>query len=365
MGAIRMKIHSMIGLAVLAALGCGEDAADAGANPAGAAPAACASGEYVPFDAANYDNQRLRLGAYVQMVAGMKGAAVATPFDAATARSAFEEARRLYEETAALREKVRGRGDDHLDGAPAVGVELDRRIVKWLLAGAAADTGLEATVAAQWVDKSLIEFFFLSVHHEMVAGARSNWDEAFGYLGAPEDNDEGGRVGLAGVASKRDAAGGTSLAQAVFAGIVDGRCALGRALTASGSESIDPGADADVSAAIAFVDGALRETLAYSVGHEAFEMAELKAALANAPDDPALHAEMWIKLAELDPYFRPLERLMVAAGGASKTRAEAIRVTLDAAWAGWSDRETAWMADFDAAGVIERVEAELGIDVRG
>ncbi len=71
---------------------------------------------------------------------------------------------------------------------------------------------------------------------------------------------------------------------------------------------------------------------------------------------------MRIKLSELDPYFRPLERLMEHAGGMSASRAQQIRSELDAAALDTTD---GWMTTFDPQGLIDSLEAEFGIDIRG
>lgn len=344
----------------------GGGAAAGGSGPGtGDQPLQCSGDGYVAFDAANYQNQILRVGAYVEMNEKMKAAASADPFDPDANRAAFEQAKKLYEETASFRDKVKGRVDDHLPDKPNVGAELDARIIEWLDKGAQAQDGLAATIARQWVDKSLAEFFFLSVHHEMVQGATKNWDEAFGYFGAPEDNDEGGRKGLAAIATKRDGTNGTTLELDIYNGLIDGSCELARALAEAGTDKIDYTTVPALKGIVEDTDRAMQEVLAYSAGHEAFEMVELQQELAADPGDPEVQAEMWVKLAELDPYFRPLERLMIARGGDSKTRAEEIRALLDAAWQGWEARDGAWMPGFDAAGIVDRLEAEYGIDVKG
>jgi hypothetical protein len=237
--------------------------------------------------------------------------------------------------------------------------------MEWLAVGEAAEDALTATVARQWVDKPLGHFVFLSVYHEMVAGKTDKWDEAFGYFGAPVDNAEGDRAGLAGVLTKRDGTNGTSLAAQGYNGLLDGSCALAEGLQAADAESLSWADVPQVKTAVEGVDRVIQEALAYSVAHEAFEMAELQETLAATPDDAEAAAEMWIKLAELDPYFRPIEALMTAAGGESATRAAEIRAALDAAWAGWEARDGSWMGLFDADGVVERLELEYSIDVKG
>lgn len=362
-----------LALATLAFTACESEESDDGGGAAGGtggqgsgeAPLQCDSDGYVAFDTANFQNQIARVQAVADMSNAMKTAAAAEPFSASAVHDAFVEARRLYQETASLQDKVKGRVDDHLADKPTVGAEIDATVIEWLEKGAAAQDALEATVARQWVEKSLTGFFFLSVHHEMVAGAAKNWDEAFGYFGAPADNTEGERKGLSSVLTKRDGENGTTLVSEVFNGIVDGSCELAKALDEAGADTVDYAAVPALKAIVEQADLAMQKGLAFSAGHEAFEMVELQQELAADPANAEAQAEMWIKLAELDPYFRPIERLMMAKGGESRTRAEEIRAMLDAAWQGWETRDAAWMPDFDAAGVETRLEAEYGIDVKG
>lgn len=324
-------------------------------------PIQCRSADYVAFDAANHANQALRVGAYHQMLTLMDAVTSADPFSPTLAATNFAQARALYEETASLRAKVMERTDDHFADKPTVGIELDTEIMAALAAGEAATDAVAAAIAKQTVDKTLIHFFYLSVYHELVLGERAKWDEAFGYYGAPSDNAEGGRKGLALVASKRDATNNTTLAAEVFNGLIDGACALTEALDAAGTESVDYAAVPGVKAAVEAIDAQLQLTLAFSAGHEAFALVELQEELAATPSD-AVRAEMWVALAELDPYFAPLERLMMRAGGESATRAAAIRAALDAAWASQNQE---WMTTFDAAAVIQMLQAEYGIEIKG
>lgn len=321
-------------------------------------PRQCNTAAYVAFDSANHTNQDLRLGAFTQMIAEM-GTAAATPFSAATAQAKFDEARRLYENTAELRAKVQSRVDDHFAAKPPVGMELDNTIMAALDAGRTATTALAANLAKQRVEKTLTRFFFLSVYREMTGGNAENWDEAYGYYGAPSDNAEANRKGLASIATKRDATNGTSLSTEIFNAIVDGSCELAKALRAGATEQIDWQSVAALKSRVELADRKLVEVLAYSAGHEAFEMVELQAELAT---EPSAREEMWIKLAELDPYFGAIEDLIDAKGGASAARAQQIRQDIDAAWA---DPSGAWMTAFPAGRILEDLEVELGIDIRG
>ncbi|MBI2375600.1 MAG: hypothetical protein HYV07_16515 [Deltaproteobacteria bacterium] len=342
-------------LLLLSLVACG--ASDPEPPPVTGTHAQCLGGGYVAFDAANFVPQQIRVGAVGQMVGKMKEGE-ASPFSATAAAAGFEAAEALYESSADLRAKVQGRTDDHFAEKPNVGQAIDGRIMEAFAMGKTATTALSVTISRQIVEKSLIGFFYFSVYHELALGQRAKWDEGFGYYGAPVDNGEANRLGLASVATKRDATNGTSLASDVFAGFVDGSCALAKALEETGLETIDLSTRADVAAAVSAIDAKLVAVLAYSVGHEAFEMKELAEGLsAGDPID-----ELWIKLAELDPYFRAIEPGMNGRGGESAARAERIRMAIDAAW---SDPSGAALRAFPAQAVIDDLSAEFSIAVRG
>lgn len=320
-------------------------------------PIQCRTAEYVAFDAANHANQDIRIAAYTEMVDRMKAAQE----DPTTANAVFTDLQENVYTRADLRSKIQGRNDDHFDPPRPVGMELDMRIMAGFEAGKTATTAIDVALARQQVDKTLIHFMYLSVYHEMVLGKRSKWDEAYGYYGAPSDNAEGGRQALAAVATKRDGDNGTNLAASIFNGIIDGSCEMAKALDASGEEELVVADVASLDAVVKQVDEDMLKVLAYSVGHEAFDMVEIQTA-AQGNFDADQQDTMRIKLAELDPYFAPLERLMNEAGGDSAMRATMIRNMIDAAYA---DTTLGWMGTFDAQGVIDMMEAEYGIDVRG
>jgi hypothetical protein len=272
-----------------------------------------------------------------------------------------------------LRAKVQGRTNDHLDGNPVRGDYIDATIMKWLNAGIAATTNLEANIAKQMVDKTFTEFFFQSVYHEMVDGSRSHWDEAFGYYGTKSDNDETEHEAFAVTAFKRDATNGTNLNAEIFNNLIDGSCALGKALSAAGKEEIDWKSDTAVSAAITDVDMAMQKILAFSTGHEAFEMQE---AFDNSFDiTNSEHTdEVWIKMAELVPFFVAIEPILLAKGGDSESAAKEIRAFVDMVDFEKLD-EVEWMTTFatdDATTgksapqrIIQLLEAEYSIDIKG
>ena len=329
----------------------------------------CSSNTYVSFDSGNHANQEVRLQTHASLGSLMKEAA-ALHADGNTSGAAqkFSEAKALYTDpvaSAKLQEKVQGRLDEHLAGAPSQGDRLDGTIIAWLDKGAAATNELEATIARQWVDKTLTEFFFLSVHHEILAGTKKNWDEGFGYYGSGVDNAESNLLGLAQTAHKRDATNGTNMEAEIYNGLIDGSCELGTELQASGADALELSSVPALKALVDDIDMNMQLVLAYSAGHEAFEMAEV---LEASPRDDA---ELFIKAAELIPFFLPLERIMLERGGESAERAKQIRGYLDAMPV--SDPATLDVTDttwIDALGdapqnIINALEAEYGIDIKG
>ncbi|MDH5672164.1 MAG: hypothetical protein OEZ06_08445 [Myxococcales bacterium] len=353
----------------LAAVGCSSDGDGTGSEVATtSAPLQCDSGSYVAFDSANHLNQDLRLAAHAEMNTLMKDAASAMDAgDASAASDMFGAATTIYmeeSESASLRVKVMGRLDEHVAGDPVEGERLDATIVKWLEFGSGAQDPLEATVARQWVDKTMTEFFFLSVHHELLAGTRKNWDEAFGYFGSGPDNDEADFRGLASTAFKRDSNNGTSLEPEIFNGLVDGSCEVARALDEAEAEEIDIAGTA-VEPIVVDIDLAMQQVLAYSVGHEAFEMIELLEA------DTVDTDEITIKAAELIPFFVPIERIMNDKGGDSAERAAEIRSIVDAMPVSDPDQmdvgDTSWIDGLGEgpARIIELLEVEYDIEIQG
>lgn len=347
-----MKTKKLLLLPLLTVACSGSDIQD---DTIDTRPPQCTSAEYLAFDAANHANQDIRVNAYVEMVDRMNAAQA----DPTTAAAVFTDLQENVYTRADLRTKVQGRTDDHFDPPRPVGTYLDDKLMAGFEAGKTATTAIDVALARQAVDKTMIEFFYLSVYHEMVDGTRSHWDEAYGYYGAPSDNAEGGRRGFASVATKRDENNSTSLEPAIFNGIVDGACALALALEDAGEDQIDIAETPSVRTIIEQVDGDMQKVLAYSAGHEAFEMVEIQTRIADF--DPADVDEMKIKLAELEPYFAPIERLMIRRGGMSETRANAIRTAIDDALADDTDQ---WMVSFDAQGIIDALEAEYAIDVK-
>ena len=250
---MNLRLATMTALALALLVGCAPttDDDDSAAAECGA--------PYQPFDAGNYQNQLLRVGAYEQIVAIRKSDTFAAA-DFATIED-------LYINTASLQSKVQGRGDDHDYAAvEAIGVELDNAITSAIAAGKADD---QIAVQGQIVDKTLQRFFYLSVHHEMmksqevdaaVLDVQVGWDEGFGYFGV--DNTGADPSGIANTLSKRDVEFGVTLVAEVFNGLLDGRCLV---------ESEDFAALPPV---IDDVDTAILRGFALSVVHEMDEYDE-------------------------------------------------------------------------------------------
>ena len=234
----------------------------AGCEPAGddddSAAADC-SAPYQPFDAGNYQNQLLRVGAFQQIVAIRKSES----FSAAD----FDTIEDLYVNTADLQSKVQGRADDH-DYATLVpiGAELDADIM------AAIEDGrndVDIAVQGQIIDKTLQRFFYLSVHHEMLKSqatdaatpdVEAGWDEGFGYFGVGNDGTD--PTGIANTIAKRDVEFGFGLVAEVYNGLIDGRCLIAEDDYASVAPVIDD------------VDTAMLRGFALSVMHEMDEYAD-------------------------------------------------------------------------------------------
>jgi hypothetical protein len=314
----------------------------------------CEGAGYTAFDVAHHAEQDERL-AGASALGGLLEEAIETPVDAA---AKFSEAFALYQGSADLQAKVQGRTDDRIDGRPVVGDAIDARIVAAFAAGGAATTRLEVEIAAETIDKALTEFWFLSVFHEMVQGQAAKWDEAYGYYGSGADNVLDDVQGFASLAKKRDANNGTAFEAAIFQSLVDGSCTLATRLQDDDVETIDVLNDSDMSAIIGDVDIAMRQVLAASIGHEAFEIGEIKEALAAAPDDVDLAGEARVKLVEADGFFRPLERLLRAEG--DTVTADTLRAHIDG---GLDDDTAAWITGFDDDDVIATLEAAFAIEV--
>jgi hypothetical protein len=349
----RILIAFAAPLAVIGALACSSE--DEGPEQNSGLAPQCTSSTYVSFDSGNHANQEIRLQTHAKLISLMKEAK-------------FSEAKQLYMDpvpSANLREKVQGRLDEHVAGAPSQGDRLDGTIVAWLEFAVDAPSALESTVARQWVDKTLTEFFFLSVHHEIIAGTRKNWDEGFGYYGSGVDNSESGLLGLAATARKRDDTNGTYLQAEIYNGLIDGSCSLDNGLRSAGADKIAVESVPELATLVASMDLAMQKVLAYSVGHEAFGMRELLAATPRDDDG------ITVKAAELIPFFIPLERIMKDKGGDSATRAAEIRSLIDEMPVADPSKldvsDTTWIDGLGDAPdrILDAIEAEYGIVVKG
>ena len=316
-------------------------------------PAQCSGTGYTAFDAANHAEQDARTQAHVDLMALLEEGVD----DAAVRSDRFAAAQAIYASTAELQGKVEGRTDDHLDGRPNVGAEIDARIQQAFVDGGAATSTRDADIAAETVNISLIEFFFLSVFHEMVQGQAAKWDEAFGYFGSGADNALDDVRGFALVARDIDAEAGVALEARMFQGIVDGSCTLAGKLAAQDVETIDVLNDVDMKAHIDEIDAAARLVLANFAIVEATEIAEKQEDLAASPGDQALIDEARVELHELNLFFLPIERLLRAEDDAAT--ADAVRGPIDEALA---DETDAWVDTFDAAAVIETLRAHFEIE---
>jgi hypothetical protein len=267
---------------------------------------------YEPFSQANLQNQLVRVGAYEQIQTLRKGESFAAA-DFGTSCASFSpdvddpsdptKVASLYIESASLAEKVAGRKDDHAynEGAE-VGKAIDAAICDAIAMGSAVpDTvGKDDVAGLGWygqiVDKALQHFFYHSVYHEMVQGARSKWDEGFGYFGMPFDGDTAKAEGIAKTAVSRDENCGTTYAGDIWEKLIEGRVLLDRALTDAGKTGNDDALDAlpaDLQAVIDEVDQMMLEVFAISFAREFIGMA--------AGDKPA------IKLIEGRMFFHILE----------------------------------------------------------
>jgi hypothetical protein len=242
----------------LLAFGC-DQAREQTTDTTTASGAAQCGAPYVPFDAANYENQSLRVGAYEQIVALRKG----DNFSAAD----FATIEDLYVNTAELQVTVQGRTDDHSFASVIdTGVDLDAAIMAAVADGA---SDLDIAVQGQIIDKTLQHFFTLSVYHEGMKSAdeanpiedmQAGWDGGFGYLGVSNDGTEAS--GIAKTLASRDEEFQTSTLDLAFNGLLTGRCGLAASDTAATLAALDD------------VDGAMLHGMALSVVHEMDEYTE-------------------------------------------------------------------------------------------
>jgi hypothetical protein len=348
---ISRAVLVIVGAALVAAGGCGssddnekiiEDAK--GQN--------CGAVTYTPFDPMNHASQDVRVKAQAD-IAAKADEAIADPTKAA---ALFAEIEALYKGSADLQAKVQGRADDHFPGDPEaakVGAVIDGYIVAAIERGKAATTATEADVAKQVIDKGLTWFFYLSVYHELVLGARDKYDEAFGYLGTGATNDPATLYSIAKTANRRDANNGTSLEPALFQAIIDGSCALDTRLLADGVETIDWKADEAYAAKVREIDETMQKVIALSVGHELFKpVKDLEA------------GEAKVKLFEGAMFFFAIEGSMKALGGQAEADAIQIGKAFRDAMAAADSGDATWQAGFDSDFIRDRVAAAFGVTVK-
>ncbi|AKU91089.1 hypothetical protein [Vulgatibacter incomptus] len=309
----------------------------------------CEGTEYLAFDPVNHAPQDQRLLAFDQMLAAFDRAADAPATAAAEAASVLA---RYEDPSTKLAAKAAGRIDVHFPDAQA-GAELDAAFRGGIDMLAAATSAHEVSLAKQQFEKAgVYRFLYLSVLEELYAPTKQHYDEAFGYLGTGATNVPGGRKGLAAVATRRDGTNGTTLAEELFELIREGSCAIEKALNAKGADSMELGEDADYDRVVDGIDRKLQLVFAYSIGHELVEIGRNR----TSPETALL------KVFEADGYFVAVEDLLLAGNDSQKAFATSLRAALDEALGAV---DAAWIADFDADGLLSALEAAYGIKVKG
>jgi len=274
----------------------GDSSADATTGDASTSTdAAAGTKTYKPFAFTNLENQIKRVGAYEAIQALRKGAEFAPAHfgescakwsPSASTASDPKKFGSLYVETASLQAKVQGRKDAHADNAgAAIGLAIDASVCSAIAAGHSTTAPRKAVHSIDWhgqvVAKSLLQFFYVSLHHYMVSGSRKGYDEGVGYYGMALDGSE--PLGLAGTVASRDANCGTTYGQQLWSLLLDGRSKLDAALTKAGKtgneDALTP-LPADLAANAAEIETRLQEVFALSLGRELKELA--------AGKDPAI-----------------------------------------------------------------------------
>ncbi|HWV37043.1 MAG TPA: hypothetical protein VN033_01040 [Vulgatibacter sp.] len=309
----------------------------------------CEATEYMAFDPVNHAPQDARLDAIDRMIALFAEAAA----DPTLAAAKAQEIRAIYESPSTnLAAKVEGRKDVHDPDAP-LGAESKAAVDGALQMLEDATTPTEVSLAKQRFEKAgMYRFLFHSVLYELWSPSRKHYDEAYGYLGTGETNLPGGRRGLASVATKRDAVNGTTLAEELFIQLLDGACLLETALNERGADEMEVDDDPAYLASVQAMDRTLRRVIAYSIGHELFELGK-----AGADVDAAR-----IKLAEADGYFSILERALLRGDAAETALATELREAIDDAAAATDD---GWIADFPVDHLLDLLQEAFSITVKG
>lgn len=320
---------------------------------------------YIAFDTGNHQPQDTRLSAYDDMI-DLMASAVAE--DGNLDGSYFEKAKTLYKDatrSADLQAKVLERLDEHVAGDPLQGDRLNATILAFLDFGVAATTVREAKVAAVWVEITLQEFLFLSVHHELVDPTREHWDEAFGYFGSHSDNDDANLQGLAHEAAARDFTNNTNMGAEIFNDFIDGACVLDEALTKEDVETLPLDEIPELATIVSDIDWNMQQLLAYKTGHDALEIRDLLEAGGSDVDS------LTVEASELVALSIPLIRLMKDRGGESADRAKQLQDIIDTLPLadGVPDavalQDETWIVDFDPMPIVTLVSTEYDIKVKG
>lgn len=323
-------------------------------NPGGGGAERCSATEYPSFDPVNHEPQEKRLAAIDEMLEKF----AAAQKDPSTAASAADEVEAIYQRAdLKLQIKVRERTDVHFTGEEAaIGTDLDGAIVSAIEDLRNATTALEVGLAKQLFEKAgMYRFQYLSVMQELYAPSRKHYDEAFGYLGSGATNAPAGRKGLARLAAKRDGENGTTLANELFQLILDGNCAIDRALEAAGSDTLELTDDADYEAIVHAIDRRLQLVMAYSIGHELFGIEQKR----SSPD------EARIKLYEAVGFFAVVKPYLAVGTSEEQQFATDFDQALAAAFDSSTDGSADWLEAFDAAAFLERLESLYGIRILG
>lgn len=352
-----MKSLKSVGLGMMLAVallaGCGEDTPE-NKPPDNTEPTEterCSSpAEYLAFDPANHAPQDLRLQRFDEMLKLFDEAKADPTQAAAKAQAALA----IYTAADAnLQVKVKGRQDFHFTPASAVGGDLDTHITQAIDALSKAADAHQVSLARQRFEKhGFFRFFYLSVHEELVKEpSYKRYDEAFGYLGTGATNAEAGRRGLARLATKRDAANGTTMAAELFDLTKEGACVIETALKSRNAISMGAEDDAIYVQTARRLDAKLQLVFVYSLGHELISF--------NPSDAQGAH----IKLVEADGFFQTLEPYMQQAGGAKASLAQELRTAINEALSK-VDNDPSWTQGFPAASLLQKLEEAFFVDVK-
>ncbi|HSP79338.1 MAG TPA: hypothetical protein VLQ93_12460 [Myxococcaceae bacterium] len=353
----RMKRIGMgMFLAVSLLAGCGPETNE-DPKPGDAVSARCdeATAEYLAFDVTHHAPQDLRLQKIDEAIALF----TVTADELSSVGARADAVLAIYTDTTAnLQAKVKGRTDVHFvdDTAAAVGPALDATILGAIEDLRNADTLLKVSLAKQKFEKAgMYRFLYLSVLQELHAPSKKHYDEAYGYFGSGPGNAEAGQKGLARLATKRDGNNGTTLSAELFAALKEGACSLETALAIKGVDSMTLEDDELYARFVRQFDVKLQSVFAYSLGHELFDIEVKKGDAETA----------YIKLVEGEGFFQTLEPYMhIIPGSAKATLAAELRSAFDDALSKAAAGDTSWIAEFDAVGLLGKLETAFGIDVK-